>query len=425
MDTDLSPSLDFDIVIVGAGPAGLSFARSLAGSKLRVALVEPQDAAALADPPFDGRAIALTHHSVALLRQLGLWERLPPEAIHILRDAQVLDGNALPGMRLDHADGNCEHLGFLVPNHEIRRAAFAAVADQAGLSPFWGRRVTGVETGGKRVRVGLSDGQSLTADLLVAADSRFSETRRAVGIPADLHDFGKSMLVCDMRHDAAHDQVAWEWFGYGQTLALLPLAEHHSSVVVTLPHEENQRLLVAPAAEFAAAMETRFQQRLGRMHLASTRHAYPLVGVYPRRFVASRYALIGDAAVGMHPVTAHGFNLGLLGQDLLAGAIRRARAARTDIADPRLLAGYEREFRRASRPLYLATYALTRLYTDDRLPARILRRAALSTAAGLRPLRRAMLHGLSQTGDSRAATYPLLGVLRSLTRPTKGTPPFS
>jgi 2-polyprenyl-6-methoxyphenol hydroxylase-like FAD-dependent oxidoreductase len=45
--------MDFDIVVVGAGPAGLCFARSLAGSGLRMALVERQETAALAQPADD------------------------------------------------------------------------------------------------------------------------------------------------------------------------------------------------------------------------------------------------------------------------------------------------------------------------------------------------------------------------------------
>jgi 2-polyprenyl-6-methoxyphenol hydroxylase-like FAD-dependent oxidoreductase len=115
----------------------------------------------------------------------------------------------------------------------------------------------------------------------------------------------------------------------------------------------------------------------------------------------------------MHPVTAHGFNFGLLGQDLLAQSIRRAQAAGADIAAERSLREYERGLRRATRPLYLATAAIARLYTDDSAPARFLRRAALS-AGRLRPLRRALIHSLTQTGDSRAATYPVLGLLRSM-----------
>ena len=406
--------MNFDIVIVGAGPAGLSFARSLAGSGLTLALVEPQAAASLENPPFDGREIALTHHSAHLLRQLGLWERIPSDSIHVLRDAQVLDGDALPGMRLDHADGTRPQLGFLIANHLIRRAAFAAIAHQDGLRLIGEQPVIGVAPGRDRSRVSLSGGQTLTARLVVAADSRFSETRRSMGIPADSHDFGRTMLVCRMNHERPHHQVAWEWFGYGQTLALLPLAEHQSSVVVTLPPGDIQGLMAAPDTEFAAAMENRFQRRLGNMSLASTRHAYPLVGVYPRRFVAERFALVGDAAVGMHPVTAHGFNFGLLGQDLLGRAIRHAQAGHTDLGNPRHLARYAGDLRRATRPLYLATSAITRLYTDDSRPARLLRRAALSAGAALPPLQRALVHSLTQAGDSRSATYPLLGLLRAL-----------
>ena len=62
--TSLRPSTAaFDLVVVGAGPAGLCFVRSLAGSGLRIALVERQPRAALADQAEDGREIALTHRS--------------------------------------------------------------------------------------------------------------------------------------------------------------------------------------------------------------------------------------------------------------------------------------------------------------------------------------------------------------------------
>ncbi len=404
----------FDIVIVGAGPAGLSFARSLAGSGLDVALVEAQAEATLADPAFDGREIALTHHSAHLLQQLGTWQHIPAGQIYTLRDAQVLNGTALPGMRIDHADGPHAQLGYLVSNQQIRRAAFTAIQGQDQLTLLCERRVLAIEPCSDRSRLRLSDGSALEARLVVAADSRFSETRRAMGIPADSHDFGKTMLVCRMHHEEPHHQVAWEWFGYGQTLALLPLGEHECSVVLTLPHNAIQSLMAASEQDFATALEGRFGGRLGRMRLASTRHAYPLVGVYPRRFTAQRFALVGDAAVGMHPVTAHGFNFGLLGQDLLAQPVRGLAARRGDVADPAMLARYDRDLRHATRPLYLATFLIVQLYTNDAPHARLLRRAALSISARLPPLRRAMVHSVMQAGDSQSATRPLLGLLRAM-----------
>ena len=135
--------------------------------------------------------------------------------------------------------------------------------------------------------------------------------------------------------------------------------------------------------------------------------AYPLVGVYPRRFVAERFATIGDAAVGMHPVTAHGFNFGLRGQDTLASAIRAARDAGRSYWSASLLENYERAHRRATRPLYLATQLVAGLYTDEAAPAKWLRRSALRAAQRLGPFKRLVMAGL--TDDGGGATASLRG----------------
>ena len=402
-----------DVAIVGAGPAGLCFARALAGSGLRVALLEQASAERLAEPADDGREIALTHRSRALLDALGIWARVPAERIGLLRDAKVIDGDDRDGLLFSHREAGHGNLGWLVANQAIRRAAWEAVQGQAGLELLDDARVTAVRVTPEGARSMLADGRSLASRLLVAADSRFSETRRAMGIRARMHDFGRTMLVCRMRHHAEHERIAWEWFRYGQTLALLPLHDPHvSSVVLTLPQQAIAELLALPQAEFERDIAARFDHRLGAMEQVSTPTAYPLVGVYPDRFVATRFAAIGDAAVGMHPVTAHGFNFSLLGVETLSARMLAAhRAGRPFWADA-VLRDYDAAHRGATRPLYEATRLIAGLYGDDRPPARLLRKFGIGIGRRAAPFRRLVMAGLTGGADAP----PLDGLRRAAGR---------
>jgi len=385
-----------DVVVVGAGPAGLCFVRALAGSGLRVAVVEQQPRATLAEAAFDGREIALTHASRKILERLGLWARLDAREISPLRDAKVLDGSSRFALTFAAGQEAGGDLGWLVPNHLIRRAAWGSVQGQAGLQILDQCSVRAIVPGPLHSEVTLADGRRLQARLVVAADSRFSSTRRMLGIGARMHDFGKSMLVCRMQVEVPHQHTAWEWFGHGRTLALLPLNGNQASAVITLPPRQVEALLAQDPVRFGERVSAFFEHRLGAMTPVARAIGYPLVGVYANAFVGERCALIGDAAVGMHPVTAHGFNLGLQSQQRLAAVVRRAAERGADIAAPAGLAGYERGHRLASRPLYEATNAIATLYTDDRLPARLLRRAGLRVAQGVTPFRQLIAAHLTQ-----------------------------
>src|SRR5690606_38443236 len=190
------------VLIIGAGPAGLCVALALAARGMEVEVVERQRREALAMPAFDGREIALTHGSMRILRQLGVWDRIPLAEISPLRLARVLDGDH-PGFEV--GPGNCgSELGALVPNHAIRKAAWEAVADNPAITVHDGVSVEAVGSDQDTAWVRLDDGRSLSARLLVAADSRFSSTRRAMGIPLAMHDFGKTMLVSRVRHEVAN-----------------------------------------------------------------------------------------------------------------------------------------------------------------------------------------------------------------------------
>jgi ubiquinone biosynthesis UbiH/UbiF/VisC/COQ6 family hydroxylase len=193
-----------------------------------------------------------------------------------------------------------------------------------------------------------------------------------------------------MDHPVSHQHTAWEWFDYGQTLALLPMNGMRSSVVITLPPDEMNRLMTLSEEDFNNDVSARFKLRLGDMRLASTRHAYPLVTVYSKRFIGQRFALLGDAAVGMHPVTAHGFNFGLKGIATLSAEIKTALAAGKDIAATSLLLRYEQTHRRNTRPLFLATHSIAKLYASDSPPAKFLRASAIRIGNRIAPFKRAV-----------------------------------
>lgn len=385
----------FDLVIVGAGPAGLSLAARLSGASLRIAIIDKESENVLSAPPYDGREIALTRTSIERLRTLGAWRDLASEEISPLVRAEVLDGRS-PYV-LAFADRQARSaLGALVANAAIRRTLFERVAGQDNCQIFAGCAASFAGIDQHTARVRLHDGRVLTGKLLIAADTRFSALRQGAGIGAHMEDFGRTMLVCRVRHARPHHGVATEWFDHGQTIAMLPLGGDQSSFVLTLDARQMSDVKGMTDAAFESEVERRTQRRWGDVSLASERHYYPLVAVFADRFVAPRFALLGDAAVGMHPVTAHGFNFGLrgafaLGQEIL-GAVRQLK----DIGAIEGLRRYESGHRRATLALFTATNAIAKLYSDERPLARFMRGAGLrlmNVTPGARRIVEAGLHG--------------------------------
>lgn len=388
--------MTYDVIVAGGGPAGLAFVRGLTGSGLRVAVVERQTRASLADPTDDGREIALTHRSAETLRMLGAWQRIDPSAVAPLRAARVVDGGSSFALSFDAQGAAVDRLGHLVSNHRLRRALHAAIGHDDDLTMLTGQGVSGVATDEGGVRVRLSGGDTIRGALLVAADSRFSAVRERLGIAARIRRLGRSMLVARVSHPLDHEGVALEWFGHGQTVALLPLNGRRTSAVLTLPEDAIARIAALDADALARELTRRTAHRLGPLRLLDTPHVYPLATVWSTHFAATRAALIGDAAVGMHPVTAHGFNLGLRSAASLAILVRQAAARRRNIAAPLLLRRYEAGHRLAAGPLFAATDAIVRLYTDDRVAAQMARPALLHAAARLAPVRATVSHFLMQ-----------------------------
>ncbi len=392
--------MDYDIIIVGGGPAGLSFACSVAETNLKIAIIEKQTEDLLADPGFDGRDIALTHSSVEILKNLGAWARIPAEEISPIQEAKVVNGDSPYSLDFDTARESIDALGYLVSNHLIRRALYEESSNYDNIDIITDTIVTSVNTGDTSSTVTLDDDRVFNSTLVVAADSRFSETRRMVGIQASMFDFGRICIVCRMEHEESHDHTAFECFHYGRTLAILPLNGNKSSVVVTAPMSDRDIIMDMQDDEFNLDIQNRFEKKLGEMRLITERFAYPLVGVHAKKFFTNRFALIGDAAVGMHPVTAHGFNLGLSGQEILAKEVIKAVDQQRDIGDYNLLERFNSRHMRTTLPIYHGTNEIVKMFTDDRPPAKMLRRLTLRFANNFPPIKHVIRNKLTESKNS-------------------------
>ena len=385
-------SLHSDILVVGAGPAGLSFAAELAGSGLKITLIEKSPLEILQNPPYDGREIALTHLSREIMQRLGMWDLIPKDEIYPLRDAKVLNGQSdyqLHFPQPTQARGEpADCLGYLISNHNIRKAAYEVVSKLENVTILTGIGVKEVKTSEDEAQVILENGEVLSGHLLLAADSRFSQTRRQLGISSDMHDYSRTMFVCRMKHTLSNQHTAYECFHYGRTIALLPLEEHLTNTVITVDSDKADTIKKMSPEELAASVKEQLKGRLGDMELVSTIHNYPLVGMIAQRFYGKRSALIGDAAVGMHPVTAHGFNLGLSSADIFAKLILEAEQRGQDIGAASLLEKYSTKHMLHAQPIYHGTNMLLKLFTNETAPAKILRGLVLRASNNFPPLKK-------------------------------------
>jgi 2-polyprenyl-6-methoxyphenol hydroxylase-like FAD-dependent oxidoreductase len=106
-------------------------------------------------------------------------------------------------------------------------------------------------------------------------------------------------------------------------------------------------------------------------------------------------------------VTAHGYNLGLSGQEILAREILHAAARQKDIGAKALLERYERRHMRTTRPMFHGTNELVKFFTDDRRPAKLARKVALRLANRIPPIKRVIQNKLTETTNRGSLLPPL------------------
>jgi ubiquinone biosynthesis UbiH/UbiF/VisC/COQ6 family hydroxylase len=388
--------MNFDVTIVGAGPVGLSFATALSDTSLNIAIIDRQTSKSLANPPEDGREIALTHLSKKLLTSFGIWQEIDQNEISLIKEAKVINGASPYSLHFNHQDTSENTLGHLIPNRLVRAAAYKVAKESKAIKIITGVGVDSFSIDANKAEIKLSNKEIIHCRLMIAADGRLSSSRRSMGIPSEVKDFGKTVIVCKMEHEKPHSNIAYECFHYGRTLAVLPMVGNYSSIVITISSDQADAIMKMKDQTFNEDIQTRFNSRLGGMMIVGKKYSYPLYASHASHFHANRFALIGDASVGMHPVTAHGFNLGLRGSKTLATVIEEALSNKLDFASVEILSKYNQKHQRSTRPLYYGTNLLVDLYNSERLTAKVLRRLALRFGNNFWPVKKLIMGQLTE-----------------------------
>jgi 2-polyprenyl-6-methoxyphenol hydroxylase-like FAD-dependent oxidoreductase len=198
------------------------------------------------------------------------------------------------------------------------------------------------------------------------------------GIGASMTNFGKTMIVFEVKHTIKHQGIAYENFYYNHTLAILPLKENSASIVITVNSDRAKKLISLSDENFKRTLHSYMNNKLGDITITSKPHSYPLIGVASKTFISKRFALIGDAAIGMHPVTAHGFNLGLQSVNILSNQLNTNLLPFTKNIHTSLHSyNLKYKLKLLSTPLYKGTNLIAGLYNDSSLKAKIARNIGL------------------------------------------------
>ena len=372
---------DTDVLIVGAGPTGLTLAASLLLKGVRIALVDRQ-----AEGANTSRAAAVNARSLEVLGGLDVSRRLVKEGIEApvfsIRDgAKVLLRLDFSGLATDYP------YTLLVPQSTTERLLLERVRELGGdvIRP---KTLAAVTQDAEWAHATFTDGEVVQARYVVGTDGMHSTVREQAGIGFSGGAYEHSFVLADARltGEVPTEEVQLYWAKEGLT------------VIAPLP--DGTHRIVAPVDEAPEPPTLAFVQRLLDVRVAGGLTATELswgsrIRIHHRvadTYRCGRLLLAGDAAHVHSPAGGQGMTLGIQDAVVLAEALASALAGASDT----LLDGYSA----ARRPIAQQVVALTdRLTTLATLPRPV------------RPLRNAMLGVL---GHLPAATQALASRLAGL-----------
>ncbi len=393
-----------DVVVAGGGYVGLSVAVAIkqAAPHLNVQVIEaaPEDVWAK-----DVRASAIIAAATRMLDVFGIWNEIEPEAhpIHkmIVTDSKTADPVRPVFLTFDGGVEEGRPFAHMVPNVALV-GALRGLCARLGIEIRHGLSVSDFTAGPQSTAIHLSEGSMLEARLLIACDGVRSALRDMAGIKTVHWAYNQSGIVTTVEHERPHEGCAEEHFLPSGPFAILPLKGNRSSLVWTERTADADRLVAADDLVFEEELERRFGHKLGTIRPVGPRRAFPLGLTLARSFVASRFALAGDAAHGIHPISGQGLNLGFKDVAALAETVVEADRLGLDIGSLNVLERYQSWRRFDTLRMGVTTDVLNRLFSNDVGPIRIMRDFGLGVVDRLPGLKSYFIGQAAGTTDANA-----------------------
>jgi 2-octaprenyl-6-methoxyphenol hydroxylase len=343
-----------DILIIGAGPVGLTLHLALAAGGQQSLLLDRRPLAAQQGDP---RALALSHGARQLLEQIDSW---PSRAATPIETIHVSQKDGFGRTLIDCADYALPALGYVVRYRDLAGALAANLAPDAVLA----------ET---EILDIAPDSDGVTVALRHAGQLRTLRTKllvHAEGTPGDdpavtVSDYHQHAVICEVTPTPGHNKRAWERFTPDGPLALLPLGDEYS-IVFTLPPAKADAVMALDDAAFTTAL----QQQFGR-HLTfaqpGPRSRFPLALRLRDKLVKGGEVWIGNSAQTLHPVSGQGFNLGIRDAWQISEILLKKGADRS------ILANYAASRRLDRRGSAFFTDQIVKAFSNDFGPLKLAR----------------------------------------------------
>ncbi|WJG10230.1 FAD-dependent oxidoreductase [Aliiglaciecola sp. LCG003] len=392
---------NYDVAIIGAGMIGLTLAVALNKSGMKVVVIDAQQQDETITKQPLARVSAINLASQRIFENLEVWPSIQSERLQPYQHMQVWEQDSFANINFTHQDIQRDHLGSIVENQVVRQGLLTSLQDSPNVEMMIPAKVEHLVFGQSESFMTLSNGNTLTAKLVVGADGANSMVRRVANLPLTFWDYEHLAIVATVKTQLPHGNTARQVFTPSGPLAFLPLFEENlCSIVWSQEVSVAENLLALEDKAFNHALSAAFDTKLGQVELVSDRTYYPLTMRYCRSWLKDRVMLIGDAAHTIHPLAGQGANLGIADAAALAQTLIKLFAQSKDIGLAKNLRAVERWRKTEAMKMIATMEGFKRLFSGNHPIKKLVRGIGLSATDQMGPVKRDIIkHAVGLGGE--------------------------